>query len=796
MEISQQTICFHCGNDCESEILKKDDHSFCCVGCVSVYSILQDNGLCNYYDFQNNPGIQLKSKSKNEFAYLEKEEIIEQIIEFKNEDYIQVSFYVPQIHCYSCIWLLEKLYQLRDGITKSSVNYLKKEITIGFNHSQITLREVVELLTSIGYEPLINLDQKDREKKQNPLRRLYLQIGITGFCFGNIMLLSFPEYISGIHNVEPEYAQYFGFINLVLSLPILFFGAIDYFKSSFGAIKNNRINLDIPIAIGISALFIFSVWEISTQTGSGYFDSLGGLIFFLLGGKLFQQKTFDQLNFERDYKSYFPLAVTRITEGNEEPIPAAHVQEGDRLLIRNGEVISCDCLLFTSSASIDYSFVSGESVPVEKVTGEKLYAGGRLVGQAIEVEVIKVTSQSYLTKLWNQYENEQKNNKLNSLSDTISRYFIIAVVAIAFGSALYWWQFDTAIALKAFTSVLIVACPCALALSIPFTYGNVIRLLGNQHFYVKNTNVLEVMASIKQLVFDKTGTLTSLQEAKVKYEGIPLSKKEYSIVKSVLKHSNHPLSRAIFNNIEGKPLPLDNFIELPGKGLEANYEGTLIKIGSSNFVNNTNTSTVETAVYISFGEEIKGRYVLNNVYLNGIQTMFQQLIKNYGITILSGDNEQEKHTIQELTHDQATIRFNQSPFDKQEYIHLKESEGYPTMMIGDGLNDSGALKAAQVGIAVTQNASNFSPSSDIIVDSAYLTLLPNILKFVKASKWVVYISFGISFSYNLVGLFFAVQGKLSPLISAILMPISSISVMIFALLTTSIVYRKIVSNKQ
>lgn len=783
MNTKEQTYCYHCGNECEEEILTKDDHSFCCVGCTSVYSILQENGLCNYYDLENNPGIQLKAKSNSEFTYLDNEEIITSIAEFQNEDYLQVTFYIPQIHCYSCVWLLEKLYQLKDGISKSSVNYLKKEVTIGFNRNALTLRQVVELLASIGYEPLINLDQKQRKKKQQPLRRLYLQLGVTGFCFGNIMLLSLPEYISIVHEVESEYAAYFGYISMVLALPVLFYGAADYFKSSLAGIKNKRINLDIPISIGVLAIFIFSTYEIVFSVGPGYFDSLGGLIFFLLSGKLFQQKTFDQLNFERDYKSYFPLAVTKLVNKEEVPLPASQVQEGDRLLVRNNEIISSDSILFSTSASIDYSFVTGESVPVEKVAGEKLYAGGRLIGSAVEIEVLKQTSQSYLTRLWNQYEDESEH-RLDSLSDTLSKYFIIVVLFIAFGAGAFWLNTSVAIALKSFTSVLIIACPCALALSIPFTYGNAIRLLGQRHFYVKNASVIEVMDNIKHIVFDKTGTLTSLNDAQISYEGNPLTAQELQHVKSIVKHSNHPLSKALFKFIDGETMLVTDFKEIPGKGLQATIDNTSFKIGSSLFVADESENNAETAIHLSKNNLYLGKFVFSNVYIGGIKRLFSSLKTSYTTSILSGDNDQERAALAQLTNSATDIRFHQTPFDKQDYIQDKEKNGLPTLMMGDGLNDAGALKAATVGVAVTQNSSNFSPSSDVIVDAENVTLLPQVLTFAKKAKKIVYWSFGISFTYNLVGLFFAVQGKLSPLVCAILMPVSSVTVMVFAMMTT------------
>ena len=261
---------------------------------------------------------------------------------------------------------------------------------------------------------------------------------------------------------------------------------------------------------------VFGKWV--TQTGPGFFDSFSGLVFFLLIGKLFQSKTFDSLNFERNYRSYFPLSVTVIKNRIETTIPVSKIKKGDRIIIRNKELIPADSILFRGNASIDYSFVTGESIPVDKVLGEIIYAGGRQVGNAIEMEVIKEVSQSYLTQLWNNNAfGKERDNKFTEISDSISKYFTFIVIAIAIISGLYWLRTDLNTAVNVFTAVLIIACPCALALAIPFTLGNTLRIFGNIGFYLKNTSIIEKLTRISTVVFDKTGTITKTGDTKIQF---------------------------------------------------------------------------------------------------------------------------------------------------------------------------------------------------------------------------------------------------------------------------------------
>ena len=783
--------CFHCGDDCGSSVLNFDDKAFCCNGCKTVYEIFSENDLTCYYDLQASPGA-IPSDIEGKYDFLSHENIIEKLTEF-NDGKIQIAtLYIPHIHCSSCIWILENLNKLNQNITTSQVNFGKKNVRVTYNSTDYSLKEVVLLLSSIGYEPYISLDDF-KTGNQYVNRSLIYKLGIAGFAFGNVMFLSFPEYFEVGEFWLEKYKHLFRWLMFVFSLPVVFYAAKDYFISAYKGLRSNLLNIDVPIALGISVLFIRSTIEIIFDLGSGFFDSLTGLVFFLLVGKFFQQKTYSFLSFERDYKSYFPIAVTKISNGKEKPIQVYDIQKGDRLLIRNEELIPVDGILINGKAKIDYSFVTGESEKVKKKSGDKLFAGGKQTYGVIEMEAIKSVEQSYLTQLWsNDVFNKNKEDGFTTVTDSISKHFTMAVLSIAIIATSYWLFTDASKAMNVFTAVLIIACPCAIALSAPFTFGNLLRIFGKLKFYVKNASVIEQLATINTVIFDKTGTITSNKQSTATYEGELLSATEEILLKNTLRNSNHPLSRTLYELLqENNIVSLNHFEEHLGKGIEASYNKNHIKIGSANFVGATETSTLNTAVHISTNNHYKGKFTFYNNYRKGMSKLFNQLKKYYDLVILSGDNEGEFDNLKKLLPSKTKLIFNQKPDDKLEYIKYHQSEGAKILMVGDGLNDAGALAQSDVGIAISENVNVFSPACDAILDASKMSKLYSYIKAsmdaIKIIKW----SFALSFIYNVIGLYFAVTGQLAPVIAAILMPLSSISIVVFTTITTNFISRKL-----
>ncbi|GAA4821552.1 heavy metal translocating P-type ATPase [Algivirga pacifica] len=800
--MKQVEECYHCGEPCEDEIIQEEEKSFCCNGCHMVYQVLDQNDLNQYYQLNNKPGVQQKVRtSREKLAYLDDESIRNKLIDFSDGGTTRISFHLPQIHCSSCIWLLEKLPVLQEGIFNARVDYMKKEIYVNFDESVISIRKLVEVLINLGYEPLINLERMDKKEKKNSTQTtaFYIKLGVVGFCFGNIMLLSFPEYL-GITSFDQQLVEVFGYLNILLSIPVFFYGANDYLRSAWSAIKHKGVNIDVPISLGILALFARSLYEIISDTGAGYLDSLSALIFLLLIGKWFQQKTFDNINFERDYKSYFPIAVTRMVNGEEQSIPLSKVEKGDILRIHHGELIPADAHLLKGRGKIDYSFVTGESRPITKQEGELIYAGGRQQGSAIDITIVKDVSQSYLTSLWSEQEFQQEQaHDFNNWTNRVGKYFTMIVLLISTIAATYWWQERGAeFALYVFAAVLIVACPCALALNVPFTLGNTLRILARAGFYIKDTNAVERMASLTDVVFDKTGTITASDQTQVQWEGETLTPKLRKNIAALMKQSLHPVSVQVstYLNENVKGITIEGYQEVEGKGIQGQIEGQAVQVGSASFVGvdaGSQPKELQTVTYVSVNGKVLGKFILQQTLREGMRPLIEQMGTSYQLSLLSGDNEGEKERLQEVFGQETPLYFQQSPQDKMNYIRSLQQQGQKVMMLGDGLNDAGALKTADVGVAVAVDVHHFSPACDAILSAEQLKRLFSMVNFTKNSIKVVKLGFVISLMYNTVGLLFAVSGNLSPIIAAILMPLSSISVVGVGVLLTSWLGRRMKS---
>lgn len=788
-------LCFHCGDICRSSDIQHDNKVFCCDGCLTVHQILSSNGLDNYYQLENFPGIK-RNRRKTQFDFLDEPSIASKLYEFEDEQHGKYTFSLPEIHCSSCVWLLENLNRLNEGVKYSRVNFFKKEATVVFQKELISFRELAELLDEIGYTPSLTLQDTHGKKAVTNQKQLIKRLAVAGFCFGNVMLFSFPEYF-GLNPVRDLYfVRIFGGFNLLFGTFALVYSGEYYLRSAIKSLRKKVLHINVPLALGMITLFLRTAYEILWSVGPGYADSLTGLIFFLLVGKWFQDKTYGNLSFERDYKSYFPIAVRVLTENGTESRALSEVEKGDRLMVRNDEIIPVDGILLNGNAAIDYSFVTGESVPVNKDLGELVYAGGKQLGAQIEIEATKDVEQSQLTKIWNEVGADDQQTRTQAFSDRIAKYFTIILIGIAVSTLAYWWIVDPSKAIFAFTSVLIVACPCALALSSPFALGNAMRLLGRKKYYLKNAAVVEELSHINHIVFDKTGTITDSTGFEVSYDGDKLTHADLEDIKGLVSHSNHPYSEAIYHELaEQSSSHVDYFKEHPGKGVEGYVKERFIRLGSASWLQAPKNS--HAAVWVEINGEILGRFGIGNKFRSDLGEVLEELDqRNLKLSILSGDAPSEKSRLERIFPGFLKKLFKQSPQDKLDHIKDFQAQGDEVMMVGDGLNDAGALLQSNLGMVVTADSNNFTPAAKAIVDQKALSILPNVVDYSRRVMTLIKVSFVLSLVYNLAGLFFAVQGLLSPVIAAILMPLSSITVVAFNSLATRLAAQNILTNNK
>jgi Cu+-exporting ATPase len=787
--------CFHCGTRCREDSHRNHEKFFCCHGCLTVFELLSENGLGEYYALNSAAGLRIKqSGNEARFAYLDEPAVRERLVDFQNGKITRVTLRIPAIHCIACVWLLENLFRLKAGIGEARVNFSRKELSASFRNAEVKLSELAGLLASLGYEPELKFSDLEISRRSPAFRRLWLQLGVAGFAFGNNMLFSIALYFGVDAFSGPGFAKLVGYISMILATPVLLYSARDYFRLAWNGIKHRLLTIEVPIAAGILVIYTQSACEVISGRGGGYFDSFAGLLFFLLCGRLFQQKTYDRLSFDRDFKSFFPLSVTRKNGRKEETVSLAQLASGDHLVIRNGELIPADSRLTNGPALIDYSFVTGESEPLEKGVGELVYAGGRQMGGAIEVEMIKGVSQSYLTSLWNQDAfKKQTSESLDTLINRYSQQFTKLIIAVAVGAGIYWGLNDASRSVNAFAAVLIVACPCALALAAPFTLGTAIRVLGRKNIFVKSPQVIEQLAKVDSVVFDKTGTLTAAGAGSIQFEGSPLSSAEESQIYSMTRLSTHPYAVRIGEAIARDHFPeqVRSFMETAGCGMEGNVAGHEIWLGSATWLNSRDVSVPKLAtakgsvVHVAIDGGYRGAFILESALRRNAEDVVRELSGAYEVSLLSGDNEKERERFGGIFGAKASLNFNQSPLGKLQFIEELQRSGKTVLMVGDGLNDAGALKQSNVGVAVVENVGAFSPASDIIMSAEMVPQLGAVLRFGRSAVKIVRLSFFLSSLYNVVGISIAARGLLAPIVCAILMPLSSISVVVFACAATA-----------
>lgn len=819
--VSESHVCYHCGT-VTRRVVKYAEKDFCCDGCRSVYALLEQNDLCQYYDLSDTPagnqamGLGFASKEQaHKFAFLDNRDIVQRLYIFQSAEECRINFYLPQVHCSSCVYLLENLHKLVDGVKAAELQFSKKTLTVSFDPALKSPREIAQFLAGIGYEPYFSLSdlrtdgsaEKGRVVGGESKQRLY-RLGVAGFCFGNIMLLSFPEYFEWGSEDLDGLKSYFTLLNLILIVPVMLYSAQEFYQLAWGGLKKRYLTIDLPIVLAMLITLGRSVYEVANHLGPGYFDSLSGIVFFMLLGRYLQDKTYQRISFDRDYTSYFPLSASVWKEGRAISLPLTEVQQGDELIIHNQELIPVDARLAHGEAHIDYSFVTGESKPVSVKAGDWLYAGGRQLAGSIRVIAEKSMSQGYLVSLWNKSKQKSDDVKAgveNNYVHRASQWFTVALFLVAISAAIYWTVMDPTKVWTAVTSVLIVACPCALLLSVTFTHGHLLTLLAKNGLYVRGAAALESWRKTTVAIFDKTGTLTHSGKPNITFEGRALDSSVWDAIGALASESVHPYARRVGQWLDRPKVPIVGVHNFVGSGVEGLVDGVEYRLGHRGFVGLSEGYSVSEAgslvtpaieagatglaqgsseIWVAVGKEVVGRFVLVSAYREGLKPMLSHWQLVGDVFVLSGDNARERGVLETILPAGSTMYFQQKPHEKQAFVAAQQAKGNKVMMVGDGLNDAGALMEAGFGIAVSEDMGYFSPGCDAILMGDSLPKLHALWRMVKRGKRVIWWSFAVSIAYNVVGLSFAVRGDLNPMIAAILMPVSSISIVLYTWLAT------------
>lgn len=712
------------------------------------------------------------AKMSETYVSLSNENLYQHLFKHKDEQTAIIEIHLPTLHCSSCVKAVETMPNIAPGIISVRVNFSQKLAQIKYQRANWSLQQVIEKVADMGYPPDISLASANQTTQSpvNHRRRASIELGVAGFAFGNTMLFAFPEYM-GLDG-DSGIASLLTWLTMLLSLPVLFFSARSFYQTAWSGIKQWQGNMDIPITLGIIAIAASSYWQFFTHSGPGYFDSLAGLVFFLLIGRWFQNNTYAKLDFERDYKSFFPFSALKVNGDKEVYVKLTDIETGDVLKVRHGELIPTDGIVTGGSSHVDMQFITGEANPLPITIDSEIYAGSKLTGPAITFQVSKSLDQSYLTTLWAE-DPRTKKPKASHWIDRLGATFTGFVLTLSAVTALVWAMIDPSQILWVVSSVLIVACPCALALSIPFGLGHTVRHLNAFGAFVKSTQTIERLAGINAWVFDKTGTLTD-SKTLTWIEDPAVGMDDQAALRLLTGNSAHPLSRSLTSHWQPSAIEalLSDFNEVIGKGVEARVSGHSYALGQPQWLN-APESEYQRAVAWQKDGQFAGWLIPQSSYRPGIKSSMASLDS---MALLTGDNDAEKANLERMLPQGTDMRFRQTPHEKLSFVQAWQKEGKKVAMVGDGLNDAGALAVSDVGISIADDAFHFAPACDILLQGDKLPDLPAIQAMAKSGMRVVRANIGLSLAYNAIGLTFAVQGLLTPIVAAILMPVSSLSV--------------------
>lgn len=763
--------CRHCGDPLLVDRVECESGRFCCAGCRAVFDLLRQEGLDHYYRCAEAPGRSQRdaaSQAADRFSSLDDPDVAAAFLEFDDGQVARARLPVPALHCASCVWLLERLWKLHPGVVAAEVDLLHQSLRVTFRPGETTLRQVAERLAMLGYEPTIAIEHAAAAVPA-ARRRLYRQLGVAGFAFGNIMIFSIPRYAHG-GPLEPGFQRLFDVLNLTFALPVLLFSASHWFAGAWRAVRARHVTLDFPVALGIAVIFGRSVFDIAAGGSEGYLDSFAGLVFFLLLGRLFQQKAFEQMAFDRTYRSFFPLSVRVERAGACDVVPIAELVPGDHIVVRPQELVPADAVLLEGAGAVDYAFATGEQTPVEVRAGDPVRAGGRVTVRTLRLRVARAVSHSRLAGLWaNPVLGGGKPSAYAAVTDRFGFWFTVFAIALAAAGAWWWWP-DAGMSARVATAVLIIACPCALTLAAPVTLGTALGRLGQHGVYARTSDVVFALGQVDTIAFDKTGTLTSAA-APVVVEHGGLSEADWRLARALASESVHPVSRALCDAGPGHGT-VTALSEQPGQGVSGLVDGHPVRIGSALFAGAGEDARTDVT-WVAVADRA-GWARVAVAERAGMEDAVRALGRTHRLCLISGDNDREAGRWAPVFG--AAMAFRQSPEAKLEVVRALARQGRRVLMLGDGLNDAGALAAAHVGLAVSDATACVVPACDAVIAGSRVRDLGAVLWYARRAHHVILLASAISVVYNVVALSLAVGGALTPLASAILMPVSSLTV--------------------
>ena len=799
-------ICTHCGLPVPDGLVDPDsDTQFCCNGCRSVYEIIHGCGLSRFYKLRDEASAvsEATAARTTDRRYGEFDASVFRDLYYQpqSDGSCRTELYLEGVHCAACVWLVEKLPQVLPGVLEARLDIRRSLVRVCWDEQRIKLSQVARMLDSLGYPPHPARDVRARELRQQEDRRFLIRIGVAAACAGNVMTLAFALYGGVFTGIEVEYSRLFRWASMLFGLISLLWPGSLFFRGAWAALRTRTAHLDLPIALGLLAGGVAGTINAVLNRGEIYFDSLTMLVFLLLAGRWIQRR---QQRWAGDAVellfSLTPTSARRLEGGQIHEVPLEAIGPGDVVEVRAGDSIPTDGVVRAGHSAIDSSLLTGESKAVAVAVGDDVHAGTVNVGSKILVDVGAVGNQTRVGKLMQLVEEcSRRKAPIVQFADRVAGWFVVAVLTLAALTFGLWLWIEPTRAVDNAVALLIVTCPCALGLATPLAVTVALGRAAQRGILIKGGAVFEQLTQCGAIVLDKTGTITAGRTSVVSWAGDPEAK---LLVAALEQHAAHPIAKALVaeatTNFADGPREVPEaqcVLQTTGGGLVGTVDARRVVVGSPRFIREQSIvvgaamAEAEQAVIASGATPvlvgIDGHCVavvgLGDPIREDVPGALAQLERlGWKVQILSGDHPD----VVAAVGDQLAVPPDRSiggasPEDKVRFVKRLATDG-SVVMVGDGVNDAAALSAATVGIAVHGGAEASLSAADVYLSRAGLTPIVDLIRAARNTLRTIHRSLAASLCYNAIAATLAIAGLISPLTAAILMPISSFTVLTLA----------------
>jgi Cu2+-exporting ATPase len=796
--------CAHCAQPVPAGLIVDGaERQFCCTGCRAVYETIHACGLDEYYRLRDVAAATLAraEPSKGKFESFDTDTFAQLFVRTVDGDLRDCELVLDGLSCIACVWLIEKLPTVLDGVLEARLSLRDSSVRVTYDVSRISLSRIARTLDGFGYKPHPPRGLSRRDLQRREERRQMIHLGASFALMGNVMLLALALYAGMFGHMEDQFARFFRWTSLLLGSVSLAWPGWTFFRSAWAGLRTRTPNLDIPIALALAAGWVAGIVNVVLDRGEIYFDSLCVLVFLLLVGRFLQFR--QQRKAEGAIELMFSMApatsrIVRDGVATEQPTEA--LVEGDLIEVRSGELFPADGAVETGRSTVNQALLTGESQPVGIGPGSLVHAGAQNLSSTVLVRVDQIGERTRLGQLMKLIEEGiREKPEIVKFADTVGKWFVWVVSAAAIVTFAVWSTVSVSKGIDHAVALLIVTCPCVLGLATPLTIAVSIGRLAKRQILVKSGAILETLARGGEAVLDKTGTLTHGQMRVVDFHG-PADLR--GLLAELERRSNHPVARAIveaWGSIELDAELRGAVAQIEEKndgGITARVRGEIVRVGSPGFMRlhgivlppelKDRTDFAEHCGHTAVAVAVCDRAVAvvavgDEVRADSAACVGKLRTLGWRPRIMSGDARAVVRTVAE----KVGVELNRAssevtPEQKLARVRALHDDTTPTLMIGDGVNDAAALAGADVGIAVHGGAEASLVAADVYVARPGLAPVVELVETSRRTLRIIKRNLFLSGAYNLLAGVLAMAGVMNPLIAAIIMPISSASVLSLA----------------